>query len=441
MSMIQPKFQSQPCFLAFVLGGLLSTCGLVVTDVSAETGVALLGDELRVNTYVDNNQSFPEIAVAPDGSAVVTWESIGQDGSNHAVAAQRYNPDGTPRGAEFIVNTETEDTQSQPSVAMAADGSFIIFWRSKFQDGSEFGLYAQRYGASGAPVGGEFRVSVATDGNQEDAHAAFDADGNMLVAYQSPDSASSGVFARLYDAAGQPGDEFRVNDTTGEWQQDPEVIATPGGFVVAWASRQVDADNRAILLKRYSADGTPVGDEQQVNTTEVGDQRLPGLAARPDGTFAVVWESLDQDGSDAAAIARIYDPSGAPVTGEIQLNQTTADAQENLAVAYDGRGGFVVVWDGDAPSGGSFDEIWGRRLLASGALDGDEFRINTHTTNRQVFPAIAAGQGGELMAVWHSWTGDGSGTSVAGQRLRITGVFEDGFETGDTSAWSRVVTP
>ncbi|MEM7587973.1 MAG: hypothetical protein AAF560_31580 [Acidobacteriota bacterium] len=392
-----------------------------------------------MNTYTNDNQSFPEIAMAPDGHAVVTWESIGQDNSNHAVAAQRYSPDGSPLGAEFIVNTETMDTQSQPSVAMAADGSFIIFWRSRFQDGDEFGLYAQRYSSSGATVGGEFRVSGATAGNQEDAHAAYDSNGNMLVAYQSPDSASSGVFARLYDSSGQPGNELRVNDTTQEWQQDPEVITTPGGFIIVWASRAVDVDNRAIMLKRYSSTGTPIGDEQQVNTTEIGDQKNPGIATRPDGTFAIVWESLDQDGSEAAAIARLYDPSGNPTTGEIQLNQTTIDAQENLAVAYDGQGGFVAIWDGDASSGGSFDEIWGRRLLVSGALDGDEFRINTNTTNRQVFPAIASNGNGELMAVWHSWTGDGSGTSVFGQRLWVTGVFEDGFETGDVSAWSGAV--
>ncbi|MEM6794024.1 MAG: hypothetical protein AAF725_08565 [Acidobacteriota bacterium] len=419
-----------------LLAGLLSLCGLLCFRLSAETGVELVGGEFRVNTYTNNNQSFPEIAVAPDGSAVVTWESIGQDNSNHAVAAQRYSPDGSPNGAEFIVNTETEDTQSQPSVVMAVDGSFIIFWRSKFQDGSEFGLYAQRYSSSGATVGGEFRVSVATNDNQEDAHAAFDSNGNMLVAYQSPDSASSGVFARLYDSTGQPGNEVRVNDTTQEWQQDPEVIATPSGFVVVWASRSVDADNRAVMLKRYSSAGTAIGDEQQVNITEIGDQKLPGIATRPDGTFAVVWESGDQDGSEAAAIARIYDSSGTPQTGEIQLNQTTIGAQENLAVAYDGQGGFVVIWDGDASSGGSFDEIWGRRLLVSGALDGDEFRINTNTTNRQVFPAIGSSAGGELMAVWHSWTEDGSGTGVAGQRLRITGVFGDDFEGGSTSAWS-----
>ncbi|MEM6796046.1 MAG: hypothetical protein AAF725_18870 [Acidobacteriota bacterium] len=105
-------------------------------------------------------------------------------------------------------------------------------------------------------------------------------------------------------------------------------------------------------------------------------------------------------------------------------------------MAADRLGGYLVIWEGEAPSGGSFDEIWGRRLLADGTLAGDEFRINTSTSNRQVFPAVAAGSGGQVMAVWHSWTGDGSGTRSIGQRLRVTGLFQDNFESGGLAAWS-----
>ncbi|MEM1181531.1 MAG: hypothetical protein AAGM22_24520 [Acidobacteriota bacterium] len=435
--------RSKPWSSVALLFGLLSAAGLVLlghsVEASGEVGLAFVGGEFRVNTYTQDNQSFPEIAMAPDGSAVVAWESIGQDDSNHAVAAQRYGSDGSRVGAEFIVNTETEDTQSQPSVAMADDGSFIIFWRSKFQDGSEFGVYAQRYSSSGATVGGEFQVNVETELNQDIAYGDYDAGGRLMVAWESLDDSSGGIFGRVYDAAGQAGDEFRLNQTTQSWQHDVEIAGLPSGFIATWESRNVDSDGRAVVFRRYDSSGAPLSDEVQVNITESADQHNPSLAARADGTFAIVWESVGQDGSDAAAMARIYTSSGTPTTGEIQLNQTTIGDQENLDVAYDGQGGFVVVWDGDATSGGSFDEVWGRRLLVNGALDGDEFRVNTNITNRQVFPVIGGSADGQLRAVWHSWTEDGNGTGVAGQRLWVTGVFRDDFETGDTSAWSSTV--
>ncbi len=404
----------------------------------AESGAQRIGAEFRVNTYTDDNQSFPEIAMAPDGAAVVVWESIGQDGDLHAVAARRYGPDGSPQGTDFVVNSETMDVQSQPSVAMAANGSFVVLWRSKFQDGSEFGVYAQRFDDSGNPVGGEFRVNQETDRDQAIAFGDFDGGGHLMVAWESDgqDGSSGGIFGRVYDPAGVAGNEFQVNTTSQSWQHDVEIAGLPSGFIATWESRNVDAQDRAVVFRRYAADGIPLGGEQQVNLTEADNQHNPAIAAAVDGTFVIVWESFGHDGSEAAAMARIYTPDGTPTTGEIQLNQTTLGDQENLSVAADGRGGFVAVWDGDAASGGSFDEVWGRRLLVDGTLDGDEFRVNTNVTNRQVFPAIAGSGDGTMMAVWHSWVGDGSGTSVAGQRFWVGGVFRDGFESGNLSVWS-----
>ncbi|MEN1727347.1 MAG: hypothetical protein AAGJ52_02795 [Pseudomonadota bacterium] len=409
-------------FLFALIASLVLTTSVLADDVG------FVGNDFRVNSYTNNNQSFPEIAMSPEGQAVVVWESIGQDGSNHAAVGQRYGPDGLPVGDEFIANTTTANTQSQPSVAMDADGSFVVFWRSRDQDGSEFGAYAQRYSPSGERVGNEFRINVATDGDQDDAFAAFDGAGNMLVVYVSGDISSAGVFARRYDTQGIPGDEFRINETTQSWQQDPQVAGLTSGFVVTWESRSVDSDRLAIMQRRYTTTGLPLTGEQQVNTTETEDQKNPAIARQPDDRYAIAWESIGQDGSGAAVIARTFAADGAPISGEIILNETLLDDQENPDVAIDGRGGYVAIWDGDAASGGSNDEIWGRRFLADGTLVGDEFQINTRTNNRQVFPAIAGGHNGRLLAVWHSWTEDGNGTGMVGRRLRITSLFEDRFE-------------
>lgn len=59
----------------------------------------------------------------------------------------------TVTGGEFRVNTFTANEQSQPTVTALTDGGFVVAWRSDGQDGSGSGVYAQRYDASGAPVG------------------------------------------------------------------------------------------------------------------------------------------------------------------------------------------------------------------------------------------------------------------------------------------------
>ncbi|MEM9597777.1 MAG: hypothetical protein AAGD06_26155 [Acidobacteriota bacterium] len=407
----------------------------------ADPGVALLGGEFQLNIFTSQNQSFPDVAVAPDGRAVAVWESVGQDNDGDAVVARYYDVDGSPVGDEFIVNSHTTNHQSQSSIEMAPDGSFIILWRSSQQDGDGWGCYGQRFDPSGDPVGGEFLINGETTNNQENAFAAFDGDGNMMVVWESEeqDGSAGGIYGRAYDSAGAAGDEFRVNTTTSGWQNDVEIAAFPSGFVAVWESLNVDSDFRGVVYRRYAADGTPLAGEQLANVTEAGNQNNAVVAVQPDGTFLIVWESDGQDGSDATVIARLFAPDGTPTSGEIQLNQTTAGDQEHLSVAVDGMGGYVVIWDGEASSGGSFDEIWGRRILANGTVVGDEFRVNTSTSNRQVYPAIAAGGDGVLMAVWHSWTGDGSGTRSVGQRLWVTGLFSDGFESGSVSGWSQSV--
>ena len=56
---------------------------------------------------------------------------------------------GVAKGAEFRVNAVTASDQGAPSVVMAADDSFTIVWQSNNQDGSNWGVYGQRYSADG----------------------------------------------------------------------------------------------------------------------------------------------------------------------------------------------------------------------------------------------------------------------------------------------------
>ena len=73
----------------------------------------------------------------------------------HAALAQP-----TPVGAEFRIDTYRDGGQSRQSVAMDADGDFVVAWRSSDQDGSVAGVFAQRYDSSGAAQGVEFQVNT-----------------------------------------------------------------------------------------------------------------------------------------------------------------------------------------------------------------------------------------------------------------------------------------
>jgi hypothetical protein len=97
---------------------------------------------------------------------------------------------------QFRVNTATANDQSLPSIAALSDGGFLVAWTSDGQDGSGLGIYAQRYNASGAVVGAEFKVNKTTLGVQANSAVAGLAGGGFVVAWQGPDVSGLGVYAQ-----------------------------------------------------------------------------------------------------------------------------------------------------------------------------------------------------------------------------------------------------
>ena len=102
--------------------------------------------EFRVNTTTANNQDLPSAAGVGDGGFVVTWTSFGQDGSGNGVYGQRFNATGARVGGEFRANKFTADDQEVSRVAGLGNGGFVVIWRSNLQDGSGTGIYGQRFG-------------------------------------------------------------------------------------------------------------------------------------------------------------------------------------------------------------------------------------------------------------------------------------------------------
>jgi hypothetical protein len=286
---------------------------------------------------------------------VVVWSST-HDGSAYGIFSQRYASSGTPLGAEFRVNTYTTDVQIRPAVAADASGNFVVVWESDFQDGSEYGVFGQRYSSSGAPLGPEFRVNTITTNPQSDAAVASDPSGNFVVAWTGQDGPSFGVFGQRYASSGAAlGPEFRVNTYTTQHQYQSSVASDSfGNFVVVWQSYGQDGSVRGIFGQRFAASGTPLGPEFRVNTYTTSFQYLPCVASDPAGSFVVAWQSNTQDGSGYGVIGQRYAGSGLPLGGEFRVNTYTTNNQTVPSIAADSAGNFVVAWQSFTQDGSGF---------------------------------------------------------------------------------------
>ncbi|GAB5460426.1 VCBS domain-containing protein [Hoeflea alexandrii] len=317
--------------------------------------VPLSGDVV-VNATTANDQRHSSVS-AIDGGYVVTWSSFSQDGSDYGIYAQRYASDGTPQGGETRVNSTTANHQQYSSVS-AIDGGYVVTWSSDGQDGDRYGIYAQRYASDGTPQGGETQVNATTASLQIDSSVSA-IDGGYVVTWSSfsQDGSDYGIYAQRYASDGTPqGGETRVNSTTANHQQYSSVSAIDGGYVVTWTSFGQDGSGWGIYAQRYASDGTPQGGETRVNTTTANDQLYSSVSAI-DGGYVVTWSSGGQDGSGYGIYAQRYASDGTPqgeefrINGDIAGNQFRYGFLGGSGVAVTDDGVLVAVWDQDFGSG------------------------------------------------------------------------------------------
>ena len=140
------------------------------------------------------------IGMNSSGEFVVVWSDAAQDGSGTGVFGQRYSAAGTALGSEFQINTYTDQDQAYPSVAVDSNGNFMVAWESQGQDGSGLGVYGQRYGTNGNTIGSEFQINTYTTNNQFLPFVAMFPTGDFVVTWVSfgQDGSAEGVFGRRY---------------------------------------------------------------------------------------------------------------------------------------------------------------------------------------------------------------------------------------------------
>ena len=315
-----------------------------------------VGTEFQVNSYTTGSQSFPELSVDDSGEFVVVWSgAASEDGDGLGVFGQRYDSGGNALGTEFQVNSSTTGRQGDPVVAADGDGDFVVVWTSAHLGGAYDDIFGQRYDSAGTPVGGEFQINFGAVYELIEPSVASDEDGDFVVVWSSlfQDGNSYGVFGRRYASNGDAqGTVFQVNTTTASGQTEGVVaMQDDGDFVVVWRSNDQDGHEWGIFGQFFGSDGTPVGNEFQVNATTIGTQDRPGVAVQDAGGFVVVWES--DDGHVDGIFGRRLDESAALVGGEFQVNTTTTNNQLHPRVALDASGDFTVVWDSNLQDGDS----------------------------------------------------------------------------------------
>ena len=244
------------------------------------------------------------------------------------------------------------------------------------------------------------------------------------------------VEAQQFDAEAVPkGEPFVVRYGVIQFNQPDVAVAPDGHFVTVWRAKWPNNETE-IFGKVYGPNGQQLGGEFPVNENTQGNQGLPRVAVTASGEFLVVWQSSTSTGTDEDGTSiqgRWFDELGIPLGPDFQVNSLTSNEQTRPTLAIDSEGRAIVAWEHTTAAGDI--DIMARLIPRSSLPVSPEFRVNTETEGDQSEPAIAVLGSHDFVVVW-AGPGDGDGTGIFGQRIGVTLVFSDGFESGDVLAWS-----
>jgi hypothetical protein len=378
--------------LAITIGGLASGCR---------------GPESPVVREVERRQlSHPGVAhethVSDPALALLGTEPLlavlrGHGGRQHVFV---HAP-----GASEPVRVDPDDVvpapaHQPPGLAVAPDGSVLVSWIARRPEpaGDPFAsdLRLSRSADGGRHFDAPLRVHDDVPGARGFEGLAIASDGAAVVAWIDNQGGPASYAARILDGA-RVETATRIDDDACPCCR--VAVATGPDGAVAIAMRKIFPGSVRDFVLARSADGGrrfagPARVHEDNWAIEACPHRGAALALDGGGGAGIAWYT---EGSDRRAQLRFArSEPGAPFGTPISLHEdpTTAPDRVALALAPDGRG--VVVWEAFTPAR--------RAILARATRDGGRhFGPATTLSNavKAMGPALAVAEDGTLWVAWN----------------------------------------
>ena len=342
-----------------------------------------VGEAIQVNTFTTRDQHDANVTVLSNGRYLVTWTSDDDylnvdnyDNASRYIKGRIYDENNNPVCNEFIVSRAEYD----PIIGLP-DGGFIVTWSADARynntdqgaidnpiyqdvnDGSEYGIFGQRFDAYGNKVGESFQINTYTSADQIDSDIALDSNGNILITWQSEnqDGSSYGIYTQKFELTSSGvtkiGSEVQVNTTTSGAQTDPEITALPNGkAIITWEN------GTDIYAQILGDNGSKIGSEIKV-TSNVSVESNPVVTSISTG-FIITWQSNESGNNDI--FTQQFDINGVKVGDAIKVNTTVMAEQVEPTITTLSDGGYIIAWqNGDIISAQRFN------------VDGSKYKTNS----------------------------------------------------------------
>jgi hypothetical protein len=376
-------------------------------------------DAYAINTFTTDSQLHPASSPLPDNQRVTAWDGYGVS-DDQGIWLQKTEADGTLIGSPIRVNSDTADTQSEPTIATTTTGKILVAWK----DGEKF--RAKIFDSQLNVIKNEHTIKPPNQTKYISIKALRTTNNQLLLGTTSAFKTyiggegyygNSGHYEHSYSI-----DIYTYDETLNIHHSSVFTSnLSRGSSSSAEKIKTVSLSNEKTILswQRYWAgwwqlEGIVVDSNGNTLTNVFSitnassEQHQHTMASFMDGTAVIAW----RDPSSNILKARAYDSTGNAVSMEKQISVFSATAQ-NPSLTTTPDNALLLTWQ-EPTAGGSL--VYGQYLTQDLEEIGSTFPLNFQEQDQQSRPSVIFSTPGNIaLATWEGT--DASGSGIFGARV------------------------
>jgi len=362
--------------------------------------------EIRANTYTRDEQSNPSIIPASDGGFYIFWQTLNQIHS-WEVYGQRFDKSHNKIGSETLINSVTNDDESQVFAITMKSGKIVIIYHTN-QTG-DFDIRMKIYDSNLNLLIPESVVNTITDADQIFPKLCAISDDTFLVPYLERRNNDLDIYAAIYDENKTlKKGSFLVNNYRSNNQGESGIMCrsfSDGKFIISYSSSYHPLDNSgsASLGIIYNSDYTVYKSEFLMYRNPSNDQNWLWMEVNRNQKLAAVWDSNITNQWDI--YMRLMDINGNFLIEEKIINDFKGDNGVPI-VFKSGWNNFLICWKGGCQSCSKV-EVSCKLVDEKGNFLTNDMRISRDYPDNHINIRITQLNSLQNIITWQVWGQDG----------------------------------
>jgi hypothetical protein len=352
-----------------------------------------------------SQESDPQIAVSA-GKAVVVWSAtLRARGDETSVVLAATRIAGEPWGKARNISKERrrrfEPEGSEPKVTITPAGKAIAIWQAGDEDHSTTSFIRS---ATQAAKGTDWSAPIGLPGSIEGENAEVGAtrSGETVAIWSASYDEESGLEVASRPAHGKWKRSERL-DRPGSYTTPLLTVTSTGEAIGVWTQQSEEGGSVLQVATR-----TPGGKWKVKALAPDGYSESPAIVTEPGGRARLVWILGPPSGEGGQVVSSVHSPGGAwttPVSLASEGLQLPAHTRPRIIV--DAAGASTAAWETKGPLGEATIQAASRPAGGSWSAPIDLVASPPPKLYGEADVQLVAARGGEIVGVWHRFTGSG----------------------------------